>query len=172
MKKLIKILLATAIAATITTSAYAVFLANFVVPSTVTITGTPGITVSDSLGVLTALTWGDIQATTQATHIITIANTGQTKVWILDGSVQSLTANPALPTGVSLTWNLASLVGVTNCASNPAGSGITACLPLAPMGQAGSTSTTITLTLAVASNAAPATLSFSTVFNGYSTSLG
>ena len=78
MKKLLKILLGTVIMATVTGSAYAVFLANFVVPSTVTITGAPGMSVNDvdRGGVLTALTWGDVQETTSSIHHISISDTG------------------------------------------------------------------------------------------------
>src|SRR2546425_2020412 len=99
MKKLTKIVLATLVAATITSSAYAIFLANFIVPSTVTITGAPGMSVNDvkNGGTLTALTWGDVQETTSSTHQISIVDTGLTNIWIVDSTtagVESLTTNP------------------------------------------------------------------------------
>ncbi len=171
-KRIWKILFVTVILATAGTAVYGIFLANFIVPSTVNITGAPGIQVLDGVlgGVLTSLTWGDVQQTTSSTHLIYLKNTGQSQVWFLDGTVQSLTTNPALPTGVTLTWNLVQLFGIQQCStmSGVIGSGITACLPLAP----GTQSTGITLTLSVSASAAQGQVSFTTVFSAYSTPIG
>lgn len=168
-RRLIVILLVSAV---ITSAAVAVFLANFIVPSTVNITGAPGIQVLDGVlgGVLTSLTWGDVQQTTSSTHLIYLKNTGQSTVWFLDGTVQSLATNPALPAGVTLTWNLVQLFGIQQCStmSGVIGSGITACLPLAP----GIQSTGVTLTLSVSASAAQGQVSFTTVFSAYSTPIG
>ncbi|HZY95362.1 MAG TPA: hypothetical protein VFE98_10995 [Candidatus Bathyarchaeia archaeon] len=170
VKKLVKILLATVIAATITTGAYAVFLSNFIVPSTVTITGAPGMSVNDVTkgGTLTALTWGDVQQTTSRTHQISIVNTGLTNIWIVDSTtpgVESLTTNPGLPNGVTLTWDFSSKLGTAACPGTPT---VTGCLMLTP----GTTSTILTLQLSAARTGALGSVSFQTVFAAYSTASG
>jgi len=161
------------LATTIVSSAYAIFLANFVISSHVNITGTPGIQVSDQSGLLTSLEWGDLQYGSTYQHVITIQNVGQTAVWIIEGTTSSLSTTPTLPSGVTLTWDLATAVGTQQCnTSNPNGAGITGCMQLAPMGQAGSTSTTITMSLHATSPAPIGSLSFNIVVNAYSTPLG
>ena len=173
MKTIWKIILAAALATTMTTSVYAIYPANFVISSNVNITGTPGISISDSNGVLTTIQWGDLMYGAQSTHDIIISNVGHMQVWIIDGSTNSLTTTPALPSGLTLTWNLANLVGLQQCTNpNPPSNGITACLPLAPSGQAGSTSTTITMTLAAANPAPIGSLNFNIAINAYSTPSG
>jgi len=166
-----RIFLAAAIVAiTVTGTVVAVFLSNFVVPSTVTITGAPGMTVNDvqNGGTLVALTWGDVQETTSANHQISITDTGLTNIWIVDSTtagVESLTTNPNLPTGVSLTWDFSSRIGTSACSG---AAGVTGCLMLTP----GTTSGTFTLTLGVAANAALGSTSFNTIFSSYSTATG
>lgn len=148
----------------------AVFLANFIVPSTVTITGAPGMSVNDVTkgGTLTQLQWGDVQETTSATHQISIVNNGQVNIWIVDSTtpgVESLTTNPNLPNGVTLTWDFSSKIGTGACPSTPT---VTGCLMITP----GTTSGTFTLTLTVAPTAALGSVSFNTVFAAYSTASG
>jgi hypothetical protein len=102
--------------------------------------------------------------------VINTSPTGGITQYILDGMVSSLTTNPALPTGVTLTWNLAATYGISGC-PNPSAmqaAGITGCVALAPTQQ----STQLTLTLTVLSTATVQSLSFNTVFQSYSTSTG
>jgi hypothetical protein len=155
----------------VTGTVSAIFLTNFIVPSTVTITGAPGMTVidMDKGGTLTALTWGDVQETTSSVHHIEVSDSGLTNIWLVDStipSIQSLTTNPNLPNGVHLSWDLDSKYLTTAC--NPAPAGVTGCALLTP----GGTTSILTLTLSVDPTAALGSTSFQTVFAAYSTSSG
>ncbi len=93
-------------------AAYAVMLANYEIPSNVTITASPGITCynADGSGVTSSIDWGDVQISTSKSFSLFIKNTGGGNVWILP-SMSLTTTN--LPSGVTLTWDLAQATQLT-----------------------------------------------------------
>jgi hypothetical protein len=138
-------------------------LANYLVPSHVRVTGTPGLLAQDQTGPVTSFEWGDVQQTTSATKTVTLVNTGQVALWLNDHSLS--TQNP-LPTGVVLSWNFATTYNLQNCPGQT--TGILACLQLQP----GQSTSPLTLTLSVATSASQSDISFTTVFTAYSTPTG
>src|SRR3990172_12227940 len=111
-RKLLAVLL---ISGTLTGVAAASILANYIVPSHVSITSTPGIIVFDPTGPVTLFEWGDVQLGTSSSKTITVKNSqGSASLWLLAGSISSLSTNPALPPGVSMTWDLATIYPVNN----------------------------------------------------------
>jgi hypothetical protein len=130
--------------------ASASIIANYLVPSNVTVTAAPGITCynADGTGVTTTINWGDLQIGTSKTYGIFIKNTGGGNVWILPA--QSLTTQ-SLSSGLALSWDLSQATELT------------------PGEQTG----TITLTLTATSSATTGpSLSFNIIINAYSTSSG
>jgi hypothetical protein len=158
-------ILAVAVLATIAVLApvAGALLANYLVPSHVRVTGTPGLLAQDQTGPVTNFEWGDVQQTTSATKTVTLVNTGQVALWLNDHSLS--TQNP-LPTGVTLTWNFAATYNLQNCPGQT--TGILACLQLQP----NQSTAPLTLTLAVAISASQTDVSFTTVFTAYSTPTG
>jgi hypothetical protein len=157
-------LLAIVLCAVVVTGTVAgTMLANYLVPSHVRVTGTPGLLVQDQTGPVTSFEWGDVQQTTSATKTAILVNTGQTPLWLNDHTLS--TQNP-LPTGVTLTWNFAATYNLQNCPGQTAG--ILACLQLQP----NQSTSPLTLTLSVASTASQSDVSFTTVFTAYSTPTG
>jgi hypothetical protein len=107
--KLMAILLALACT---TSAVLAAMVANWVIPSTVTITAAPGIEVynGDGSGLCNSIAWGDLQKGTTKTWTIFIKNTkGTMTLYIIP--TMSLVANN-LPSGVVLTWSLDQVVAL------------------------------------------------------------
>src|SRR2546425_37412 len=117
-----RVTVAIVVIAAIATLASASILANYIVENnSVRITAAPGLTAFESDGVttITSIAWGDLQESQSQTHQVILRNTGGSQtLYILDNprntgtgqvfSVESL--NPSqLPSGVSLTWNGASV---------------------------------------------------------------
>jgi len=138
-------------------------LANYLVPSHVRVTGTPGLLVQDQTGPVTSFEWGDVQQTTSGTKSITLVNTGAVPLWLND---HSLSTQSALPTGVTLSWNFATTYNLQNCPGQT--TGILACLQLQP----NQSTSPLALTLSVATSASQSDISFTTVFTAYSTPTG
>jgi hypothetical protein len=91
---------------------YAVMVANYVIPSSVTVTTAPGITCynADGSGVTSTINWGDLQVSTSKSYSVFIMNTGGASVWLVPS--MSLTA-ANLPSGLTLTWDLAQATQLT-----------------------------------------------------------
>jgi len=124
--------------------------------------------VLDAAGVVTFFEWGDVQTGTSSSKTIMIQHSqGSTAFWLLDGTVKTLSTNPALPPGVTLSWNLAAAYPVSNCPGAEL-SGITGCIQLQP----GQVTGTLQLTMTASTSAAENNINFETIFNAYSTSTG
>ena len=148
----------------------ATILSNYLVPSTVNITSQPGIVVvttdtipSCTTTPVTTFAIGDVQqGQSKAFAVICVKNSqGSATQYLLP---QSLTTQNPLPSGVSLTWNFDSVY------ASPIGCGTvtTPCVGIAPTSQ----TQPLTLTLSASATAAAGSLSFTTVFNTYSTANG
>ncbi len=149
----------------------AVILASFIVPSTVNITSQPGIIVvtgdiptnTCSTTTVTTFTIGDVQqGQSKVFATVCIKNSqGSATQFILPSS---LTTQVALPAGLTLSW--------TNFPTTPIGTGCTGittgCIQLSP----GQTTPPLSLTFAVSTTATPGAVSFTTVFNAFSTNTG
>jgi hypothetical protein len=169
------VIIAIAISASLVSGA---LLSNYLLPSTVTITSSPGLSVyvgvlSSNTCTTTAVTtydWGDVQISqSKSSLVVCIANTGgAVNQYLLDGfsstnAVVSSLATQNLPNGVTLTWNFASVAGSgINCIGSTFNGH---CIGIAP----GSQTPPITLTLTVSSSASPSATpySFTTVFQSY-----
>jgi hypothetical protein len=100
-------LMAVLFALACTTSAVlAVMVANWVIPSTVTITAAPGIEVfnADGTGLCNQISWGDLQKGTTKTWGIFIKNTKGTMTLYIIPTMSLVAHN--LPSGVVLSWTL------------------------------------------------------------------
>ena len=144
-------------------------LSNYIVPSTVNITSQPGIVVlttdtvpSCTTTPVTSFAIGDVQqGQSKAFAVICIKNSqGSANQFILP---QSLTTQAALPSGVTLTWNFPTSPVGTLC-----GTVTTGCIGLGP----GQQTPPLTLTLSASTTATAGALSFTIVFNAYSTATG
>ena len=127
----------------VTATVSASIIASFVVPSSVNVTAQPGIEVDNypAGGRVTSLAFGDVQTGQVGSMQIIIVNTGGSTVFIILG--QSMSANPALPSGIVLSWDLASASQL-----NP-----------------GQSTVPILVKLSVSATATPGPLSWTTTFN-------
>ncbi len=156
---------------TVAIAASAVILASFIVPSTVNITSQPGIIVvtgdiptnTCSTTTVTTFTIGDVQqGQSKVFATVCVKNSqGSATQFILPSS---LTTQAALPTGLTLSW--------TNFPTTPIGTGCTGittgCIQISP----GQTTPPLSLTFSVSTTATPGAVSFTTVFNAFSTNTG
>jgi hypothetical protein len=95
-----------------TSAVLAVMVANWVIPSTVTITAAPGIEVynADGSGLCNQISWGDLQRGQTKTWGIFIKNSkGAMTLYIIPW--MSLVAQN-LPPGLTLTWSLDQVVAL------------------------------------------------------------
>jgi hypothetical protein len=149
----------------------ATILASYIVPSTVNVTSQPGIvvvtgdipTITCSTTTVTTFAIGDVQqGQSKAFATICIRNSGGSATqYILP---QSLTTQASLPSGLTLTW--------TNFPTSPLGTGCagitTGCIQLLPTQQ----TPPLSLSFSVSTTATPGTVSFTAVFNAYSSATG
>jgi hypothetical protein len=146
-----------------------VILSNYLVPSTVNITSMPGIVVLDATAATPACTtsavtthaWGDVQqGQSKSTFSVCIKNSqGSATQYLLPSS---LTTQAPLPSGVTLTWNFPT--SPINC-----GAGVTTpCIALLPT----QSSPPLTLTLSASTSATAGSVSFTEVYQSYSTATG
>jgi len=148
----------------------ATILASFLVPSSVVITSQPNLFVYDTNGnVVTQFQFGDVQQTQSTSVTVTLKNGGgSATMYLIDqsltgsGSKTSLTTS-GLPSGVTLTWNFAS-IGSADCS----GSVAYPCIALF----AGQSSPQLTLTLSATTGATPGTYSFTTEFDAFNSASG
>jgi hypothetical protein len=148
------------------------------------VTASPGLTAYDASGVaVTSIAFGDIQqGAAPQTFQLSLKNTGGTfTIYLIDTStrntatgtfdtISSLTSS-ALATGVSLTWNYATLQGAAGPLSCTVNS--VTYTPCISLGQ-GSSTPLITLSLSAGTTATPtATVqTFSITFNAYNSPTG
>jgi hypothetical protein len=98
--------------ACMTSAVLAVMVANWVIPSTVTITAAPGIEVynADGTGLCNSIAWGDLQKGTTKTWGIFIKNTKGTMTLYIIPWMSLVAQN--LPSGVVLSWTLEQTVAL------------------------------------------------------------
>jgi hypothetical protein len=149
----------------------AIISSNYIVPSTVNVTSQPGIvvvtgdipTLTCTTTTVTTFAIGDVQQS-QSKNFATVCvrnSQGSATQYILP---QSLTTQAPLPSGLTLTW--------TNFPTSPIGTGCsgvtTGCIQLLP----GQSTGPLSLTFSVSSTATPGSVSFTAVFNAFSTNAG
>jgi hypothetical protein len=95
-----------------TSAVLAVMVANWVIPSTVTITAAPGIEVynADGTGLCNSISWGDLQKGTMKQWGIFIKNTKGTVTLYIIPTMSLVGIN--VPSGVDLTWTLEQTVAL------------------------------------------------------------
>ena len=154
-------------------------LANYLLPSTVRITGAPGIalfqgdlsTNSCTSTPITTFDYGDVQQSqTKNAPVVCILNTSAVNAYIIDavnnGNGQHVTSltTQSLPSGTTLSWNfhVNTINGVNDC-TVLGGSLNGNCQLLGPNQQ----TSPITLSLAVTTSATTGTFSFTIVFQAF-----
>jgi hypothetical protein len=107
--KLMAVLLAVACTAS---AVLAVMVANWLIPSTVTITAAPGIDVynADGTGLCNQIQWGDLQKGTTKQWGIFIKNSKGTMTLYIIPTMSLVAHN--LPSGVDLSWTLEQTVAL------------------------------------------------------------
>jgi len=171
----------------IATLASAAIMANYLIQNTVTITSSPHLTVYESDGstVIAQIQWGDVQQSTSGTHQVILKDTGGAStptMYIVDTSTRNTATgvtdsvsslNPTgLPTGVSISWNFASIQTGGGQPFQCVVNGVTyqPCMALT----SGTGTPAITLTLSVDNSAIASTTpyTFSIEFDSYQTPTG
>jgi len=95
-----------------TSTVLAVMVANWLIPSTVTITAAPGIEVynGDGSGLCNQISWGDLQKGCTKTWTVFIKNTKGTMTLYIIPTMSLVGIN--VPSGVDLSWSLDQVVAL------------------------------------------------------------
>ncbi len=175
-KRLTIAIIAISVVATLVSAS---ILANYLLPSTVTITGAPGIAIfagdlstnSCTTTPITTFSYGDVQQSqTKNAPVVCILNTSAVNAYIIDAVNNNngqhvtslLTEN--LPSGATLSWNfhVNTINGVQDCGAL-GGTLNGNCMFLGSNQQ----TSPITLSLAVSTSAVAGTYSFTIVFQAF-----